>query len=70
MSGKAVIKSMHNGAFSGYVRSVSRAKGTFETTQDITKAKKYTNQVTLEGDIDFCTGVGFQRGYVFGYDFI
>lgn len=66
--GKYIVKAARNGVFAGYLKSVSYTNGTFTTTQDKQKAKKFTSHERLEGDIDFCTGVGFADGYVFGYE--
>lgn len=53
-----------------WVKSISYTKGTFELTADKSKAKGYTKQEMIQGDIDTCTLFSAQRGMglVFYYD--
>ncbi len=52
----------------GYIESVSAAKGTFTTTKNKTKAKHYKNEDYAMYDLDLLATYVMQ-GYNFYYDF-
>lgn len=65
---KMHITVVQNGQFRGYVQSVSYAKNKFLITSDISKAKGFASEDTIQREIDRLTVMGFAYGYIFGYE--
>ena len=65
---KMHIHVLQHGQFRGYVKSVSYAKNTFTMTADINEAKGYATEWSIQQEIDRLTVMGFNYGYIFGYE--
>lgn len=61
------IKVFRAGIFLGYIQSVSYSRNKFNITTDIKKAKGYTSQEHIYGEIDRLTMMSGALGYVFTY---
>ena len=67
-SQKLHITVVQYGQFKGYIQSVSYTKEKFLITADISKAKGYASEDSVQREIDKLTIMGFAYGYIFGYD--
>lgn len=65
---KMHITVIQHGQFRGYVKSVSYSKGKFVITANINEAKGYASEWVIQQEIDRLTVMGYDYGYIFGYD--